>query len=403
MKCLQKILVLFFISFLVSCMAKPNIHLKCGDMSMEVNKSAFLINVAAYSPDGKFILSGGKDNELTLWDVTIGKQIRQFEGHSGSIKGVGFSPAGKYAFSGSWDHTIRLWDISTGKAIKKIDLGSGRIWDTIFSTDGKYAISAPHLSMSGTRIKIWDLSNGSELKQLEMGGGWVPGGDLPIAFSPDSNYALAKDADRNLTLWKIPTGNKIKTFQQEEDNIHQVAFSPDGKYIIMMGIDGKTRAASPIRKLIEVSTGKEVWRVRDKWHQVNIASVKFSPDGTCILSVREDADLRLWDAATGDEIRRRWPDERYLNVYWGTRVNFSPDGKYAVNNTQSAIRIFNISTGEEIAMMVGFEDGEWLAITSEGYYNASEKGAQYLNTEFEGKDYTVDQFYDVFWRCQFFS
>ena len=33
-------------------------------------------------------------------------------------------------------------------------------------------------------------------------------------------------------------------------------------------------------------------------------------------------------------------------------------------------------------MMVGFEDGEWLVITAEGYYNSSEKGAQYLNVKF---------------------
>ena len=32
-------------------------------------------------------------------------------------------------------------------------------------------------------------------------------------------------------------------------------------------------------------------------------------------------------------------------------------------------------------MMVAFEDGEWLAITSEGYYNSSEKGAQYLSVK----------------------
>ncbi len=48
--------------------------------------------------------------------------------------------------------------------------------------------------------------------------------------------------------------------------------------------------------------------------------------------------------------------------------------------------------------MVSFENGEWVVITSKGYYNSSEKGAQYLNVKFEGKDYTIDQFYDVFYR-----
>ncbi|MDD5170101.1 MAG: caspase family protein, partial [Syntrophales bacterium] len=64
----------------------------------------------------------------------------------------------------------------------------------------------------------------------------------------------------------------------------------------------------------------------------------------------------------------------------------------------ASIRIWDAASLSEIAMMVEFEDGEWLVITSEGYYNASEKGAQYLKVKFAGTGYTVDQFYDVFYR-----
>jgi len=62
----------------------------------------------------------------------------------------------------------------------------------------------------------------------------------------------------------------------------------------------------------------------------------------------------------------------------------TPDGKRIISgSTDAAIRIWNTATGEEMAMLVGFEDGEWLVITSEGYYSSSEKGAQYLNVKYE--------------------
>ena len=48
--------------------------------------------------------------------------------------------------------------------------------------------------------------------------------------------------------------------------------------------------------------------------------------------------------------------------------------------------------------MVGFEDGEWLVVTREGYYNSSMRGAEYLTVKEENRAYTVDQFYDVFYR-----
>ena len=56
------------------------------------------------------------------------------------------------------------------------------------------------------------------------------------------------------------------------------------------------------------------------------------------------------------------------------------------------------ATGKEIVTMVGFKDGEWLVITSEGYYNASGKGAQYLNVKVGEQKYDMNLFYDVFYR-----
>src|SRR5208283_5188844 len=43
-------------------------------------------------------------------------------------------------------------------------------------------------------------------------------------------------------------------------------------------------------------------------------------------------------------------------------------------------------------------DGEWIVVTSQGYFNASEKGAEYLSVRYGGNAYSVDEFYDVFYR-----
>ena len=400
MEMLKKIIILFPILFLASCMARPDIHLRSGDMSMEVNKSAFIVGDAAYSPDGKFVLSGGKGNKLMIWDVISGKMLRQFEGHTDQIIRVGFSHDGKYALSGSWDKTIRLWDVLTGSTVKTVDIFGTSVLDYTFSHNGRYAISA-HLGLNSRILKVWDLSNGSELNHLEHKSFFHQSrGGLPMAFSPDNNSALTINTDGNASLWRVPTGEKIETYDRGKDIITKVDFSPNGNHIIMAGYAGSHSFHNDILKLIEVSTRKEIWRVTGKSHVLGneITSVKFSPDGNYILSAKMDGSLRLWDAATGTEIKKMLSHSDKSVVYWFPKVNFSPDGKYAVNTSQSAIRIFKTSTGEEIAMMIGFEDGEWLAITSEGYYNASEKGAQYLNVKFEGKDYKVDQFYDVFYR-----
>jgi WD40 repeat protein len=73
---------------------------------------------AAFSADGKHVLSGGDDRTLRLWDATSGNLVRTFTGHEGYVKTVALGADGKQALSGGSDATVRLWDVATGKELK---------------------------------------------------------------------------------------------------------------------------------------------------------------------------------------------------------------------------------------------------------------------------------------------
>ena len=77
----------------------------------------------AFSPDGRFALSGGCDGRrlwilyctkgsLKLWEVGSGKELHSFAGHTARVQSVAFSPDGRFALSGSYDETMKLWDVS---------------------------------------------------------------------------------------------------------------------------------------------------------------------------------------------------------------------------------------------------------------------------------------------------
>src|SRR5262245_50076591 len=69
------------------------------------------VSSVAYSPDGRYGLSGSSDGTLRLWDLEAGTQVRRFFGHTGQVWCVAFSPDGRQALSGSKDQTVRLWDV----------------------------------------------------------------------------------------------------------------------------------------------------------------------------------------------------------------------------------------------------------------------------------------------------
>jgi WD40 repeat protein len=434
MRWLQKILVLFLLSCLLSCttlsskVATPNIHLNAGGVEMELTQPVPMFAPGDVSPDGKYVLTGGwKESGFKLWDISKGAQVNIFKVEESMYLPVYaiFSPDGKYALSGG--KTQKIWDLSSSKEVRTI----GDLGPTVapsFSADGSkllsYLSDGSALRWSKRKFGLWDVSTGQEITIFNKsdwsipatGSIWAtkldddPNHIASIALSPDNRYALSghmpwRDLAMSKTvakmiLWDATTGKKIQSFNASEGHwppiVRSVAFSPDGSRALSGGSDGTIR-------LWDVISRSELKRFRAHEGLGGVFYVTFSHDGKYILSGgADDGLLKLWDASSGSYIKafRAYSGSGSTLIVTAVGMaQFLPDGKHIISGgTDGAIRVWNASTGEEIALLIGFEDGEWLAITSEGYYNSSEKGAQYLKVKFEGTDYTVDQFYDVFYR-----
>ncbi len=64
----------------------------------------------SFSPDGKYLVTGGAGGFLGLWDLESGKLIHRFRGHTANVSEVAFGP-GKRVLSGSSDLSVRLWEV----------------------------------------------------------------------------------------------------------------------------------------------------------------------------------------------------------------------------------------------------------------------------------------------------
>lgn len=307
----------------------------------------------AFSPDGKYILTGGgggnddyPENTVRLWHVRSGKQIIAFkgykEGFESHISSVAFSPDGSYAVAGNYDGIVKLWNISSGEEIWNTDFKSGGVSSVAFSPDGRY------IALGGGDVRLWEASTGMEIRTLTG----HTSGVSSIAFSPDGRYIVSGSEDKTVRLWEASTGKEIQIFAGNVSMPGAVTFSPDGKYILAGGKE---------IKLWDTTTGREINKFKQEANKP-----LFSPDGKYILSGKNDM-VMLWDVETGRKIRTLYHPVKK----WGGYATFSSDGRHIITGGNTGIKIWDMTTYSEIKFFkrqIGYAEPAGFVFSPDGRY-----------------------------------
>jgi WD40 repeat protein/serine/threonine protein kinase len=237
------------------------------------------VRSAAFSRDGRQLVTCANDGTVKLWDVADGKLIRTLSGHAGFLSAVAFSPVGRYLASAGFDNTVRIWEAETGREVHKFRGHGIEVWDLAFSPDGRLLAVA---SNDGT-AKLWDVATGRDVHTLRGHAGSV----LTVAFPPDGKQAATAGRDGTIRLWDLETGKEERIFVGHTAGVCGLAFTADGRRLASASGDQTV-------KLWDVATGQETLTL--KGHTRRVLRVGFSSDGHRLLSVSEDGSMKIWDA-----------------------------------------------------------------------------------------------------------
>lgn len=333
----------------------------------------------AYSPDGRYVASGGQDNTIIIWDLYSRKELRKLIGHTFYVNYISYSPDGKFLASGSSDGTIRIWNVETGDELQCLktesqilyvnylknsefiisaafqessfllwDLKSGKIiksiivddefyWDTnVINVYGDFIITVGYAT-----LKIWDIESGKKIKELKIDNFEFASAD----FSPIEKEIAITDQS-NVYVYDLETLKKIREFKFYGDfPKRSIKYSPYGKYFILE-IDNEFGYS----KLIDAKSGEDIAIIPECCGSV------FSPDSYffciayAICKEENNNGLKIYNIDTLQS------EDLGLYCEFVSNITFNVNEEiFTSGSADGTITLWNLKTGEKVKELKGHE------------------------------------------------
>jgi WD40 repeat protein len=284
------------------------------------------VTAAAFSRDGRWVVTSSDDGTARLWDVATGKPAGPPLEHGSPVRWVALGPEGRTVLTLDAAGRARLWGLGAGGQATPLRHGA-EILTAALSPDGRRVLTA---SADG-RVKAWEAPAGTYAAALDC-----DCAARVLAFSPDGRQALTAGKEGTARLWDLATGKLVKALAlPRPSRVCSVAFSPDGRTVL-------TGCENGIAWLLGAGAVSEPLPLKHG-DDVAVGALAFSPDGRNILTGGRDWKARLWDAATGRP-RETPPLQHYGPV---TSVAFSPDGRLVLTGSlEGRACLWDAATGK---------------------------------------------------------
>ena len=319
-----------------------------GEVVAEFHGHNDAILTVAYSPDGKSIATGGKDRVLRIFSAATGEVVAEFHGHNDAIGQVAYSPDGQSIWTVSGDGTARCWD-AAAQGDPRVLRHMSYVYSVAYSPDGRWFASAGWHDPSGgaSDITLWDAASSQPIGVLHGHTSWI----AALAITPDGKQIVSVARDESVRVWDTATGRgRTLPFTATPDASHG--------YRISISHDGRLLAVGDAH-------GVRLWDLQSDAEQAalplsltNVRIAVFSPDGKRLAVAGSQPEVQIVAVATGAVLAVLRGHTAVVEA-----VTFSPDGKRVLTASQDrSVRLWDAATGALETVLGGAKGGHTDAV-----------------------------------------
>lgn len=344
------------------------------------------VTAVAFSPDGRTLVSGGKDHTLRVWDVEAALLATPTPRHIGWVGHALLSPDGRQCVTHASDGTARLWDLATGEALRAFTHEDALLAEVCFTPDGARLV----VTSSSGHLWVWDVATGERVTQAQHENYWFQG----IAATRDGSRLVTGGVTSPLAIWDLGSGEP-GLFKGKKLHVTALALTPDDRHIVVttyekqgpgslqvwdtdtrarvgqrfaskkssftgleLADEGRLAVTSDEERVLVISVPEAAIAYKLPTPEKPVSRMARLPDGRILAGIVVDAatlELRTIDAVAGtiepagrrvalDEGDRA-PELRALSV--------SADGRRALVVADWSARVVDLETGATVARFVG--------------------------------------------------
>ncbi len=306
------------------------------------------VRAVTLSPD-KAMVVAGRGNKIHVFDAGSGKHIRTINdpelktkdkkpmeaAHLSLVESIAFSPDGKYLVSGSFQE-VSIWDAATGMLRHRIKGFDHLVVCIRFSKNGKLMACTGGAPTADGEIKIFEVGTWKMITDIKNGHSDTVYG---ACFSPDGQKIATASADKFVKVFEVPSGKFVKSLEGHTHHVLDVGWQGDGKKLASAGADNTI-------KIWDYEKGEQIRTVNG--HSKQVTRLQFVGKTTTFATCSGDRLVRFFNAQNGGTIRNFSGHKDFVYA-----LSVSDDGRVvAAGGEEGLVRVYNGQNGQLVKTLV---------------------------------------------------